>query len=67
MQALLSDLHSRVLIIEPGIGFREEKENCSLITNYSLLEPESTERLSFRGMTDTSRRFIMWKIIILRA
>lgn len=43
MQALLSDLHGRVLIIEPGIGFREEKENYSLITNYSLLEPESTE------------------------
>lgn len=43
MQALLSDSHGRVLIIEPGIGFREEKENYSLITNYSLLEPESTE------------------------
>lgn len=32
-----------MLIIEPGIGFREEKKNYSLITNYSLLEPESTE------------------------
>lgn len=49
MQALLSDLHGRVLIIEPGVGFREEKENYSLITNYSLLEPESTEPFLVSG------------------
>lgn len=43
MQALLSDRKGRVLIVEPGIGCRlEEKRRYSLITNYSLLDPEST-------------------------
>lgn len=42
MQAMLSDINGRVLIIEPGIGFREEHEKYSLMTNYSLLKPEST-------------------------
>lgn len=49
MQALLSDIHGRVLIIEPGIGFREEKKKYSLITNYSLLEPESTKMFLVPG------------------
>lgn len=43
MQAMLSDIHGRVLIIEPGIGYQEVHERYALITNYSLLEPESTK------------------------
>ncbi|MCH1981195.1 conjugal transfer protein [Ruminococcus sp. OA3] len=42
MQSMLSDRSGRVLIIEPGIGYRLEKERYSLITNYSLLKPEET-------------------------
>lgn len=42
MQAMLSDIQGRVLVIEPGIGYREENERYSLITNYSILKPEST-------------------------
>ena len=30
------------MIIEPGIGYREENSKYSLITNYSLMKPEST-------------------------
>lgn len=44
MQAMLSDVHGHVLIIEPGIGYREEHKNYSLITNYSLMKPESTKK-----------------------
>lgn len=43
MQCMLSDKSGRVLIIEPGIGYRLEKERYSLITNYSLLQPEATK------------------------
>ena len=47
MQAMLSDLAGRTLIMEPGIGWQLEPGKCwnkpySLITNYSLLKPEST-------------------------
>lgn len=42
MQAMLSDIHGRTLVIEPGIGYREERKKYSLITNYSLIKPEST-------------------------
>ena len=42
MQAILSDVHGRTLVIEPGIGYREEQSKYSLITNYSLIRPEST-------------------------
>ena len=42
MQAMLSDIHGRTLVIEPGIGYREEQSTYSLITNYSLMKPEST-------------------------
>lgn len=42
MQAMLSDVQGRVLIVEPGIGYREENKRYSLITNYSLLRPDST-------------------------
>lgn len=42
MQAMLTDACGRALIIEPGIGYREESERFSLITNYSVLLPEST-------------------------
>ncbi len=43
MQAMLSDIHGRVLVIEPGIGHREIYGKYALITNYSLLAPESTK------------------------
>lgn len=43
MQAMLSDIHGRTLVIEPGIGYREEQNKYSLITNYSLMKPESTK------------------------
>ena len=43
MQAMLSDVHGRTLVIEPGIGYREEQGRYSLITNYSLIKPESTK------------------------
>ena len=43
MQAMFSDSGGRVLIIEPGLGYREEKEPFSLISNYSLLSPASTK------------------------
>lgn len=43
MQAMLSDNNGRVLIIEPGIGFRLEESKFSLITNYSIIKPESTK------------------------
>lgn len=39
---MLSDRQGRTLIIEPGIGWREDNGRCSLITNYSVLAPEST-------------------------
>ena len=43
MQAMLSDAQGRTLIIEPGIGWREETApRFSLITNYSLLDPART-------------------------
>lgn len=43
MQAMLSDVRGRTLIIEPGIGWREECNTpFSLITNYSVIAPKST-------------------------
>ena len=42
MQAMLSDKHGRTLVVEPGIGWREDEGRYSLITNYSILAPEST-------------------------
>ena len=42
MQAMLSDRYGRVLLIEPGIGYRLEQRRYSLMTNYSVLNPEST-------------------------
>lgn len=49
MQAMLSDISGRVLIIEPGIGYQEEKKQYSLITNYSILAPESTQEFIVAG------------------
>ena len=44
MQAMLSDRQGRTLVIEPGIGHRlYTTGRYSLITNYSLLAPESTQ------------------------
>ena len=43
MQAMLSDRNGRVLIIEPGLGYRLEQARYSLITNYSILNPEETK------------------------
>ena len=42
MQDMLSDQKGRTLIIEPGVGWREDNGLHSLITNYSVLAPEST-------------------------
>ena len=42
MQSFLTDRDGRALIIEPGIGHREEGGAFALMTNYSLLSPEST-------------------------
>lgn len=42
MQAMFSDRNGRVLIIEPGLGYRLERTKYSLITNYSVLRPETT-------------------------
>ena len=41
MQAMLPT-QGRTLIVEPGIGWREDHGRYSLITNYSVLAPEST-------------------------
>ena len=49
MQAMLSDINGRVLIIEPGIGCCEERKRYSLITNYSVLKPESTKEFVVLG------------------
>ena len=49
MQAMLSDVHGRTLVIEPGIGYREEQSKYSLITNYSLMKPESTRAFIVPG------------------
>ena len=49
MQAMLSDIHGRVLIIEPGIGYKEEHKKYSLITNYSVIKPESTKDFIVQG------------------
>lgn len=43
MQTMLSDRQGRTLIIEPGIGWREDNGRYSLMTNYSVLAPESTK------------------------
>ena len=43
MQAMFSDKNGRVLMIEPGIGYRLEKERYSVMTNYSVLNPETTK------------------------
>lgn len=45
MQTMLSDISGRVLIIEPGIGYKKEKKKYSLITNYSLIKPKSTKKI----------------------
>lgn len=39
MQAMISDRYGRVLLIEPGIGYRLEQKRYSLMTNYSVLNP----------------------------
>ena len=49
MQAMLSDRQGRTLIIEPGIGWREDDGRYSLITNYSVLVPESTSSFIVPG------------------
>lgn len=49
MQAMLSDKNGRVLIIEPGIGYRLELTKYSLITNYSVLSPKTTRPFIVSG------------------
>lgn len=46
---MLSDKNGRVLIIEPGIGYRSEHTKYSLITNYSVLNPEITKPYIISG------------------
>ena len=43
MQALLSDASGRVMILEPGSGYRIERRRYSLLSNYSILDPASTK------------------------
>ena len=49
MQAMLSDARGRTLVIEPGIGYRVDGGPYSLITNYSLLKPDSTKEFIVPG------------------
>lgn len=49
MQAILSDRQGRTLMIEPGIGWREDDGRYSLMTNYSVLAPESTSPFLLPG------------------
>lgn len=49
MQAMLSDRQGRTLIVEPGIGWREDRGRYSLMTNGSLLAPESTRPFLLPG------------------
>lgn len=49
MQAMLTDKEGRSLIIEPGIGHRQVNCRYSLITNYSILNPESTREFIVPG------------------
>lgn len=49
MQAVLSDRRGRVLIIEPGLGWRAEAARYTLMTNDSLLDPDSTKPFSVPG------------------
>ena len=49
MQAMLSDRQGRVLIVEPGIGWRAEYAPYSLMANASLLDPASTAPFAVPG------------------
>lgn len=49
MQGMLSDNKGRTLIVEPGIGYKVEEKAYSLITNYSVLQPESTKPFIVSG------------------
>ena len=49
MHVMLSDRNGRVLIAEPGIGYKVEKERVSLLTNYSVLDPDSTRAIYNSG------------------
>lgn len=49
MQAMLSDRQGRVLIVEPGIGWRAEYAPYSLMVNTSLLDPASTAPFALPG------------------
>lgn len=49
MQAMLSDQQGRTLIVEPGIGWREDHGRYSLMTNYSVLAPERTRPFLMPG------------------
>lgn len=49
MQSMLSDRQGRTLVIEPGLGCFQNTGNYSLITNYSLISPESTRPFIVTG------------------
>ena len=53
MQAMLSDRQGRTLIIEPGIGWREDDGRYSLILITLSLHPKAQCPFLCREMTDT--------------
>lgn len=55
MQAMLSDIRGRTLLVEPGIGYRVETGAYSLLTNDSLLDPASTRPFILPGDTRYQR------------
>lgn len=59
MQAMLSDIHGRVLIIEPGVGVQKERNRYALMSNYSLLNPSSTKMYVLPG-DDRYQRAEQW-------
>lgn len=55
MQAMLSDKHGRTLVVEPGIGWREDEGRYSLITIIQYWLPKAQGRLLCQKMTDMKR------------
>ena len=49
MQSMLSDRAGRALMIEPGVGSRMEAGRYALVTNYSILDPQSTRPFVIPG------------------
>lgn len=43
MHSLLTNKKGQAVVIEPGIGYKEINDNYFILTNYSVLAPESTK------------------------